>query len=302
MQTQTKLTLTSYAKVNLCLSVHYPPVDGYHLLESVFQTVGLHDVMHFESASFGSSQNMPSAKTQMGTHVLLDCGPVDVPVQDNLIFKAIDAMEQAHGMPAVSSGQELRIMVEKHIPAGGGLGGGSSNAASAMRAYGQFCDIDVLSEKSLQVARSLGADVAFFLYGGAVLMGGRGDILQRRLPSFPLPIVLMGESQPISTGAVYRAFDANPPKQPDAYALAEAIEQGAPAQELAKLCGNNLEPAAFEACSQLKQRVLMAREDPDVLQALVTGSGSTSYAICADEAAAQRFEQRIKPYCAWTSR
>lgn len=302
MQTQTKLTLTSYAKVNLCLSVHYPPVDGYHLLESVFQTVGLHDVMHFESQPVGTSQGMSSAKTQMGTPVLLDCGPVDVPVADNLIFKAIDAMEQAHGMPIVGSNQELCVVVEKHIPAGGGLGGGSSNAACTMRAYAQFCGVDVVSETSLQVARSLGADVAFFLYGDAVLMGGRGDILERRLPSFPLPIVLMGESQPISTGAVYRAFDANPPQQPDAYALAAAMEEGAPAQELAALCGNNLEPAAFDACPRLKQRVLMAREDPDVLHALVTGSGSTSYAICADEAAAQRFAQRIEPYCDWLSR
>ena len=124
---------------------------------------------------------------------------------------------------------------------------------------------------------------------------------------FPLPIVLMGENEGISTGRIYRDFDASAPAAPDAFALVDALdafpEWGASSEQksqLAQLCANNLEPAAFDALPRLRSRVERAKADPDVLHALVTGSGATSYAICADEGAAMRFEQRAASYCDWT--
>ena len=200
----------------------------------------------------------------------------------------------------VFPGQMLKIEVEKHIPAGGGLGGGSADAAAALRAFCRLHNLNPLGEKVLRVARGLGADVAFFLYGGAALMGGRGDELVRCLPEFSLPLVLMGDGIGNSTPDVYRAFDANPPAAPDAYALAAAMEDPTSSPRLlASLCANNLEPAALEVGPQIRSRLELARTSPDVLRALVTGSGSTSYAVCPDLLAAQRFAREVASSCAW---
>ena len=294
-----KFELEAPAKVNLCLAVDYPPhADGYHTLKSVFQELDLCDKLTFE---LRGGVACADAITTLGTHVALDCGELDLPAADNLIFKALDLVEQACGRPAVNAGETLAISVEKHIPAGGGLGGGSSDAAATLKAYAKLTGVDVLDERCLGVARRLGADVAFFLYGGAALMDGRGDCLVRRLPGFRLPLVLMGESEGISTAKIYRDFDDDRPAAGDAEALATAMDDaGAASQLLADLCTNNLEPAACRALPRLGERVAAARANAHTLNALVTGSGATSYAICADEEAARAFEREIAPSCAWT--
>lgn len=247
------------------------------------------------------------ACTEAGTAVVLDCGPIAIPTEENLVFKAIDAFEHELYCELAAFDEGLSVHVDKRIPAGGGLGGGSSDAAAMLKACSRIVRVDPGDERVLKVARSLGADVAFFLQGGCALMDGRGDTLVRPLPLFPLPIVLMGEAQGISTARIYHDFDNEPPAAPDARALAKVLE-GFPEwgasfeqkRELARLCANNLEPAAFEALPRLQERVERARRDPDVLHALVTGSGATSYAICADEGAAIRFERRAAAYCDWT--
>lgn len=293
-----RLTLPAYAKVNLCLSVKYPPTDGYHAVDSVLQTIDLHDTLEFVAGDSALAQEV--ANTRMGTPVALNCDVAGLCIHDNLIFKALDGIEQACDLPAVYPGQTLSVLVDKRIPAGGGLGGGSSDAAAALKAYARLNNLNPLGDKMLEVARTLGADVAFFLYGGAALMQGRGDVLQRCLPSFPLPLVLMGDAQGNPTGSVYAAFDENPVKAPDAYALARLMErEDVKAQELASLCRNNLEPAACRVGERLDMRMERAKADPAVLNALVAGSGATSFAICATEEDARQFASRACEYCDW---
>lgn len=284
------------AKVNLCLSVKFPPVDGYHAIDSVFQTLDLHDTVEFESCD---ASGAPDAVTKLGTPVALACGDLRISVRDNLVFKAVERAELACRAPFVAPGQLLRISVDKRIPAGGGLGGGSSDAAAVLKAYAAAQGIEPLDGRLLEAARGLGADVAFFLYGGAALMCGRGDVLQRRLPSFPLPLVLMGDAQGNSTAQVYAAFDGRPAPAPDAFALADALEAGEEPARLAELCANNLQDAACEVGSALAERIERAQADPSVLGALVTGSGATSFAICATRQDAERFAARARAYCDW---
>lgn len=203
-------------------------------------------------------------------------------------------------MSVVAAGAALVIDIEKHIPAGGGLGGGSSDAAAALKAYAQLTGIDALDDRIVAVARELGADVAFFLHGQAALMGGRGDMFERALPPLQAPIVLMGSSDGLSTATVYRAFDGRPVPAPDADALARAMDD-APDDFacLASLCANNLGPAACAADPRIQRRIDTALMHPDVLNAIVSGSGSTSFAICVDESGAQRFARDIAPVCDW---
>ena len=288
----------AHAKVNLCLAVHYPPQEGgYHLLDSVFQELGLHDSL---IVSVQDSASYNPVRTKRGTAVMLDCPVAGLAGEDNLIFRALDLAEQLCAIPATDSGKMLCIEVKKRIPAGGGLGGGSSDAAAMLKAYAQLAGLDPLDARLLHAARQLGADVAFFLYGGAALMRGRGDVLDRRLPPLRLPIVLMGDDTGMSTAAIYRAFDENPPAVPDADELAKAMESAdIDMLRAAALCSNNLGPAACEQNERLRNRIEKARAHPDVLNALVSGSGSTSFAICRDSKAASRFARDIAPDCAW---
>ena len=349
---------TAYAKLNLLLAVDYPPQGGFHRLRSVFQTIDLADALSAERvprselAPFfgrdeggdgeageggGAASGGPGAPacgipagaaardprlafTDAGSAVFLECEPdPGLPCADNLVFSAFAAMERACGRPLAAADEALHVRVKKRIPAGGGLGGGSSDAAAAIRLYAAEHGVDPCGEKALAVAAELGSDVSCFLYGGATLMGGRGELLERRLPAFLLPLVLMGDAHGNPTPAVYAAFDADPQPAPDADALAVLMERaaagsvdlaeaagsvgagcGSGAAALARACANNLAEAAFACNPRLRGRVERAQADPDVLAALVTGSGSTCFAICADDAAARRFAERAGTFADWT--
>ncbi len=332
-------SIYAYAKVNLLLAVEYPPVGGFHALRSVFQTVDLADELDFscvpraELAEFreegkggscgagrggagceaGSAEGRAGdggggavaggrlAFTRAGSAVVVECVPdVGRPCADNLVFRALDAMERACGHVLAGADEALRVRVRKNIPAGGGLGGGSADAAAAISWYAARHGVDARGPQALAVAAELGSDVACFLYGGATLMSGRGERLERLLPPFSLPIVLMGDARGNSTPAVYEAFDAAPAPPADARALVQLMQECAIPSSLARACANNLQEAAFSCNPELRARVERAQAAPDVLNALVTGSGSTSYAICADDAAAQRFAVRAASYSAWT--
>lgn len=294
---QTDLTLRAHAKVNLCLSVAYPPVAGYHQLRSVFQELDLHDIL---CVSVAAGVSDDSIRTAAGTCVELRCEVEGIEPRDNLIFRALDEAEAAFVHPIIEPEDTLVIEVEKHIPAGGGLGGGSSDAAAMLKAYARFVGIDIHDDRLLEVARRLGADVAFFLHGGAALMGGRGDVFERSLPPLKAPFVLMGGFEGNSTADVYRIFDEDPQPELDADALAETLEEKPQDLErIAMLCGNNLDPAACHIDPMIKKRLEAAREHPGVLAALVSGSGATSFAICESDDAAEQLAQDIAGLCGW---
>lgn len=293
----TGLTLFAHAKVNLCLSVGYPPEDGYHPVRSVFQELDLCDLMHVRVVE---GILVDSVQTSAGTHVDLRCDIADVPIASNLIFRALDEAEAEFARPAIASTDTLVVEVEKRIPVGGGLGGGSSNAAAMLKAYAQLTGIDEQDPILQDVARRLGADVAFFLHGGAALMGDRGDVLERSLPLLNAPIVLMGSDTGNSTAVVYRIFDDDPQPALAVDTLADALEE-AP-QDLARiaaLCGNNLGPAACQADPLIQRRLDAAKAHPGVLAALVSGSGATSFAICENDEVVEHFAHDIAPLCGW---
>lgn len=254
------LTFEARAKVNLCLAISYPPHDGYHDARSVFQELDLHDVLRMHVSEDIAEDAL---RTGMGTRVALTCEVDDLDSRDNLVFRAVDAAEQACGCPWSRQVPRSSSTSRSASPAGGGLGGGSSDAAAALKAYAQLTGIDALDDRIVAVARELGADVAFFLHGQAALMGGRGDMFERALPPLQAPIVLMGSSDGLSTATVYRAFDGRPVPAPDADALARAMDD-APDDFacLAALCANNLGPAACAADPRIQRRIDTALMHP----------------------------------------
>lgn len=119
-----------------------------------------------------------------------------VPAADNLAFKAADRLSRAVGRDLPEA---IQLRIEKHIPAQGGLGGGSSNAAAVLVGLAKAWGLAADDERVADVARSLGADVAFFLHGGCALLGGVGEVLQRRLETSRRSVVLVKPAEGVCT-------------------------------------------------------------------------------------------------------
>ena len=228
----------SRAKLNLLLAVEPKIVQGKHPLTSVFVTISLHDTLTFdfkEGRQSGmddsccnlddpqsgdcahnkteglcngiSRQDFPLRLTNVTLEVTTapDIEALDLAAKDNIVMRATEAFF-AKFNPVIPA-QRLDIHLEKRIPSQAGLGGGSSNAAATLRALARITGIEPTAPELLDVARTLGADVPFFLFGGCVHMRGFGDEFVQRLPLPQLDLVLVKPIGGVSTKEAYRVFD-----------------------------------------------------------------------------------------------
>ncbi|MEO6907864.1 MAG: 4-(cytidine 5'-diphospho)-2-C-methyl-D-erythritol kinase, partial [Abditibacteriaceae bacterium] len=182
----------SSAKINLTLEVLSRCADGYHLLRSVVHNIGLWDTLYFEfgiGPGFSLRSNWPALMTE-----------------DNLCLRAARAWTEAASVKTPQRFAGVRITLNKTIPLGGGLGGGSGNAAATLLAlnshYQDLLELDELEKIALQ----LGADVPFFLHGGCALMEGIGEKLTP-LPTQKAWTVLICPAFPANTAKVFQTFD-----------------------------------------------------------------------------------------------
>ena len=321
------------AKVNLSLLVGPPGEDGYHSLSTVFVPLSLADELEVElevtlevtpKAGIGRSgaatARDPRPRARVGTSTLDDPGVEAVRSRlevtcpgvswaDNLVTRALLGVESATG--CVFSG---RIVVHKNIPTGAGLGGGSSDAAAALRTAAELvaeAGGPSLAPSQLHaLARSLGADVPFFLDPRPALASGVGDLLEPlELP--PLALALLLPRRELSTAEVYRTFDVmgvtestvafqerRLRAESDWRSLSSAWSSGrldaeTLARELAGLLSNDLESASLRLMPELaSDRAEL--EGEDVLGVLMSGSGPTLFALCASVAAAELAAERVR--------
>ncbi|HEY2865809.1 MAG TPA: 4-(cytidine 5'-diphospho)-2-C-methyl-D-erythritol kinase, partial [Pyrinomonadaceae bacterium] len=152
-----ELTLSSFAKVNLYLRVLGRRDDGYHELSTIFQTVSLHDTI-----TFAEADNLYLMWNQRAISVS----------DDNLIIKAAKRLRSHFGVD-----RGARISLVKAIPAPGGLGGGSSNAAITLLGLSKLWRLPVDLAALEKMAAAIGSDVNFFLHGGTALGSGRGEVI-----------------------------------------------------------------------------------------------------------------------------
>lgn len=270
-----RLKITAPAKVNLYLSVKGERADGYHDLETVFHTLDLADTLIFEEHD--AADGLPDFSISGDTE--------DIPLKDNLIWRAYDAFEQHSGAAPIGIGHRLRVEVRKSIPARAGLGGGSSDAAAALLACSTFAGTDPRSMLCLHTAARLGADVPFFLYGGCAYMTGKGEMLERRLTPLSLPVLLTDTGEGVSTQEAYRAFDSDPQAFRSAKAMVDMLAdiETSSERELPKMLDNNLERAACAISGSVSEQLAWLKSQPGITAALVCGSGSACFALCEDE-------------------
>lgn len=178
-----ELAVAAHAKLNLSLSVHGRLPDGRHQVSTVLQAISLHDVLQVALAA--ETELLVSGGAPAGA--------------ENLVLRAQGALERAAGRPLPA-----RFRLTKRIPAGGGFGGGSSDAAAALRTLERLYRLDLDLH---EVAAEVGADVPFFLRGGAAEASGVGADL-RPCPKATGWFALAWPEFEVSTGRVYEAWDA----------------------------------------------------------------------------------------------
>jgi 4-diphosphocytidyl-2-C-methyl-D-erythritol kinase len=275
--TPNRLHVTTRAKVNLSLEVIRRREDGYHEIETIFQCIDLADQIEVELTS--------------DARIEIECSVPEIPVDErNLCHRAIVAMR-----PAAGASLGARMKIDKRIPSGAGLGGGSSNAAGILLAVCRELRLEVPARELNRIAASLGSDVPFFLYGGTMLGRGRGEILTPLESLKGGTFVIVKPEVSIATGWVYSQPTFGLTSHRPRLNLRAANSVLARFPRGALPFRNALEAAVLPAYPVIA-RVLEELFSDQPCYASMTGSGSAVYAIFEHEGhaveVARRFAQR----------
>jgi len=272
----------SFAKINWTLDVLGKRPDGYHELRTIYQTVGLADVMDVEMSD------------RPGVDVATDgAGVPDGPA--NLAHRAATGFLEAAGL-ADSVG--VRIRIAKEIPAGGGLGGGSSNAATAVLALERLTRTRLAPDERFLLARRLGADVPLFLLGGTVLGVGRGDEVYELADAPPAALVIANPGVAVDTAAAFARFSARlTPQRPMAimpftFFAAFRIRTSHPP------VGNDLESAVVGDHPEIGE-ALAELLGAGAARAWMTGSGASVVGLFESAGAAVNAAERLAERGYW---
>jgi 4-diphosphocytidyl-2-C-methyl-D-erythritol kinase len=267
-----EIRIPAFAKVNLRLDILGKRPDGFHELRTIFQSISLSDELRIRS-----TRRSGISLTIFGNEALSRES-----AQKNLVYKAVSALL---GELKLRAGVEIEL--RKRIPAGRGLGGGSSDAAAALIGFLRLTRAKLPEARLIEIASSLGADVPFFLFGGRALGIGRGDEI------YPLP------DGPKQSLLVVSPREIHVPT-PDAYRWlkARALTKNASTPKLFEFCAlcwsaqgvglsNDFEGPVFRRHPRLGQvkRILLQR---GATEASLAGSGSAVFGIFPSPAMARR--------------
>ncbi len=263
------VTVFSPAKINLSLAITGRRADGFHELISVVSQLSFGDTLHAERTA------------DSGGFATLACDAPGVPVDgSNLVLRAAAEFAQATGWRG-----SVRFTLEKRIPVGAGLGGGSSNAVAALRALERLSGIELDPVRRGQLAAGLGSDCPLFWSDRPVVMRGRGE----RIEPFPATaaerlrgrrVLMFKPGFGVATPWAYQALAARPEWYADAVASEAALaawirDPQAPAE---RLLANSLERPVFAKWLALPAMLAWLRERHGV-EARMSGSGSACFAL-----------------------
>lgn len=269
------IILTAHAKINLHLAVGDRLPDGYHRVETVLQTLDWGDRLTFWPAD----------------DLTLSCNDKSLETEDNLVLRAAGRLRRETGC---QGGAHMEL--EKHVPVGAGLGGGSADAAAALIGLSELWQLGLDADTLTEMATGLGADVPFFIHGGTRVATGIGDRTSPVTNRLDCQVVVAWPNRQLSAGEVYARFDAlatplsrqtqnNRGQLHSSAPLVEALAAGDLATVGARL-SNDLETAIWRLCPE--SRLLKDRAQAMGAAALASGSGPAVYALVESPVEAQR--------------
>ena len=279
----------AYAKVNFTLEVFGKRADGYHALRSVVMPISLSDTLDIEAADDGAITS-------------------DTGYDDDLCVKAARILRSS--VSSLPSSLGATIHVAKRIPAGGGLGGGSADAAAVLRALNELWKVGLSHEELAEVGAQVGSDVPALVMGCPVIMEGRGERVTPLIRTFEhsehpnIHLVMVNPGVHSSTKEVYDALGerASRPFNCATNATArmvEALGSGDP-EEIAAALMNDLQAPALKQHPEIADALVSLRT-AGVIGAMMSGSGSSVFGIVESELEARRIssEMNARGYNAW---
>jgi 4-diphosphocytidyl-2-C-methyl-D-erythritol kinase len=249
------IRLPARAKINIGLKILDKRPDGYHSIETIYATISLSDTVALEDRD-GS--------------VDISCPGVDVPLEENLVYRAAQLVRERF---SVTRG--CRITVDKKIPVGGGLAGGSADAAAALRGLNDLWRLNLSTDEMMKLGAVLGCDVPFLIRGGAAYARGKGDELKFfNLPHMELIVYYPG--YPVSTAWAYQAYDKK--VLTPAHELDMISGKNKKPLRTGVMVGNDFEPVVFQRYPDLLDVKANLLATGASLVSL-SGSGSCLYAV-----------------------
>ncbi len=275
----TSFTLPSYAKINLNLRVLGKRPDGFHELCTVFQTVSLHDSLSF-------SENEDIRLTCDDRRILTD--------KRNLVVKAANLLRERCG---IRHGVSLHL--KKRIPAPGGLGGGSSNAAVALIGLSRLWKLDLSADGLQSMACELGSDVPYFLTGGTAIGSGRGTQIEP-IEDIQTPhLLIVTPNVRVSTPDAFKSLDAPNLTTSDAERILIVCRFEARKLDLLhSVLTNDMEPAVFAAYPEI-ERVKDTLLRLGAVGAMMSGSGASVFAVFDNEKTRQTAMKALDDEVNW---
>lgn len=254
-----KVTARSCAKINLTLEVLRKRDDGYHEIRSLMQAIDFCDEIEFERTDVGA--------------ISIECNRDDIPTNDdNLIAKAFYFLKDRYGIPG-----GLKVKLRKRIPPGSGLGGGSSNCATTIKAMDEMFGLGMSRDDKMRLGAELGSDVPFFLGSGSSVVTGRGEIVKDLKLPLDYGVILVLPDVSISTRNVYNSHRIGLTKKIRAGRF--SIQHNTTGtSDLFGLVSNDLEEAVFRISPEIRAiKSVLVSSGLDCVS--VSGSGSALFAL-----------------------
>jgi 4-diphosphocytidyl-2-C-methyl-D-erythritol kinase len=264
----TYMQVLAPAKINLSLKLLGPRSDGFHEIETLIVPISLCDQMEIK-------------KTDCDEGIQFACDDPSVPAgDDNLIVRAAESF-----FAATKLKRSVSIDLRKRIPHGAGLGGGSSDAASTLLALNKLFETNLPREALAKIAETIGSDVPFFIFESAALCKGRGELVTPLRLKGKFSLLLLKPQFGVSTPWAYTHWRDSLEIPGVSYAPQEFAGQ---------TLLNDLERPVFEKFVFLAQLKMWLLEQPEVMGALMSGSGSTVFAAMHGNADADLLSKRAK--------
>lgn len=271
------------AKINLFLEVVNRRPDGYHNIETIFQTVSLYDELTFKKRKndIRVRSNVPGLRSD----------------DSNLVFRAARMLRER-----LKTGLGAEIYLKKRIPMGAGLGGGSSDAAAALKGLLKLWKKRLPRKELIKLAAKLGADVPFFLFQGAACASGIGDKLKPLKGVKPAWFLLINPRFPVPTPGVYKKLRFPLTNKQKINKIKQLLSSGSSPDNWGIRIFNRLEDAVlpyYGAIREIKDKVGRMG-----CRCLMSGSGSTVFALVTSESQGKRIMRKLKqfPWDVWLVR
>ena len=265
------------AKINLSLDVLRKRTDGYHDVEMIMTTIDLAD--RIELYALEEDKIVIALESRY------------VPNDErNLAYKAARAFKDTYG---IKTG--VHINMEKHIPVSAGLGGGSTDAAAVLRGLNRLWSLDISLDELAKLGSTIGADVAFCIYGNTALARGYGEKIEKLPSPPPCWVVLAKPDIGVSTKTIFGQVNVDKLTHPNTNQILHAIEK----QDFNNLCrhiGNSLESVTFKLHPEV-ERIKETMIQAGAAGVLMSGSGPTIYGLVEHQSKAKRIYNGMRGFC-----